>query len=140
GLDVPLRNLDDCANKLMNLFSETDKLLQPQNTRLELRRARNQWAIYGAVLVPGKDISVTNLDLGGSRRLLLAMGDKNSEDVDLFLMDANRNTLASDTKTAQEAIIGFTPRSQDRYGIKMLNYKGSGPSVIMTGLFDVLKR
>lgn len=140
GLNVPLRNLDDCANKLMNLFSDTDKQLQAQNTRLELRRARNQWAIYGAVLEPGKDISVTNLDLGGSHRLLLAMGDKNSEDVDLFLMDANRRTIASDTKVAHEAIIGFTPRPQDRYGIKMLNYKGRGPSVIMTGLFDVLKR
>jgi hypothetical protein len=140
GLKVPVKNLDDCANKVMNLFSETDKLLQKENKRLELRRARNQWAVYGAVLDPGKEISVTNLDMGATRRLLLAMGDKNSEDVDLFLLDANRKVLAEDTKTNSEAIIGYTPRPQDRYGVKMLNFKGRGPSVVMTGFFDVLQR
>jgi hypothetical protein len=141
GLKVPLKNLDDCADKMMSLFSDADRFLQKKgNMRLELRKARNQWGVYGAVLEPGKDISVTNLDLGGIRRFVLAVGDNNSEDVDLFLMDDKRNVIAKDDKTSATAAIVFAPRAQDRYGVKMLNYKGNGPSVIMTGFFDALQR
>lgn len=139
GHQIPLKNLDDSADKLMNLFSETDKLLQKENKRLEFRRARNQWGLYGAVLKQGESISVTNLDLGAGRRLFLGLGDQNTEDVDLFILGDNNKVLAEDTKVNREAIIGFTPGT-GRFGLRMLNYKGNGPAVIMTGIFDVLQR
>lgn len=139
GHQVPLKQLDDSADRLMKLFTETDKLLQKENKRLEFRRARNQWGLYGSVLAQGQKISVTNLDLGAGRRLFLGLGDKNTEDVDLFILDAKGNVAAADQKANSEAIIGFTP-ANERYGLRMLNFKGSGPAVIMTGIFDVLQR
>lgn len=139
GLQVPLKNLDVCSARLMRLFTDTDKLLQKEGKRLEFRWARNQWGLYGSVLRPGDDISVTNLNLGSGRRLLLAMGDEQTEDVDLSLLDKANAVVAEDVKTNPEAIIGYTPEAAARYGIRMRNYKGNGPSVIMTGIFDVLQ-
>jgi hypothetical protein len=138
GHQIPLKNLDDSADKLLKLFSDNDRLLHEKDgKRLEFRKARNQWGLYGAVLDQGQTKNVTNLDLGVGRKLFLALGDQNTEDVDLFILDKAGQVLEKDTKVNSEAIVRFTPAPGGRYGIKMLNYKGPGPAVIMTGIFDV---
>lgn len=140
GHKVPLKSLDEAAERMMKEFAEADKISQKEGRRLELRKAPNQWALYGAVLAQGQSIKVTNLDMGSSRRVLLALGDKSAEDVDLTLLDRDGKTLIEDAKTNAYAVIGFDPVANARYGIKMLNYKASGPSVVMTGFFDVIQR
>ncbi len=136
GIKVPIKSLDQAGDKLMTTFVEADRLMKPQNKRLELRHARNQWAIYGTVIAPGASTRVTNLDLGTGRRVFLSIGDDNSQDVDLFLMDGNDNVIAKDVDARVHAIIGFDPLAGRRYAFRMLNYKGNGPSVVLTGFFD----
>jgi hypothetical protein len=139
GYKVPQGNLNDCANKMLKLFGEQDKVLQRSNKQLALHRQKNQWAVFGALLDPVADISVTNLELGVGRRIFLGLGDKNTQDVDLFLLDNASKTIAKDTSVSDVAIVDYYA-GQGRYGVKMLNYKGSGRAVVLSGIFDVIPR
>lgn len=136
GIDVPLKNLNECSTKIIKWLATNDKNLQKGGERIELRNAKNQWALYGAVLDVGEERLVTNLDLGVGRRLLYALGDKNAEDVDLFLLNNNNQVVAKDEKTNFDALIDINPNGAQRYNLKMRNYAG-GLAVVMSAVFDV---
>lgn len=135
GIDVPLKNLNECSTLIIRWLADTDKKLQRDGQRLELRNAKNQWALYGAVLDKGGESVITNLDLGLGRRALYALGDKNAKDVDLFLM-SNGQVVAKDEKTNFDALIDYNANGNQRYSLKMRNYEGQ-LAIVMSAVFDV---
>ncbi len=137
GWDVPLTNLDHAVSQLITGLAAADEEVQKRiGKRLDLHKAKNQWALYGGVARQGGDITVTNINLGKGIRAFLASGDKNAKDVDLFLLDQNGKTIKSDTSTAPIASFVHEPGAGP-HGLRVLNYESTGPAVIMMGIFEV---
>ena len=137
GVKLPLANLDTCAKKITDALTVVDEDYQKkQGKRLDFYKAKNQWALYGGVLKQNETLQVDNIDLGRGLKGFIAVGDNNTQDVDLFLLDQNGNTVQSDTRTDPVAAFLHDPASQ-RHSLKALNYKGSSALVFMS-TFDVL--
>jgi hypothetical protein len=137
GFKLPLANLDTCSKKITDELTATDESLQKQfGKRLDFYKAKNQWALYGGVLKQGETLQVDNIALGQGPKGFIAVGDNNTQDVDLFLLDQNGRTVKSDESTNPVAVFVHEPGPQ-RHSLKALNYKGSAALVFMS-TFDVI--
>lgn len=59
---------------------------------------------------------------GGKRYRFIAAGDADARDVDIEVLDANNNVVASDTSTNPEAIVDFSPRDNGRFTVRIRLY------------------
>ncbi|MCI0459917.1 MAG: hypothetical protein L0Z62_23445 [Gemmataceae bacterium] len=137
GWNIPLRNLDETAAQLIRGLAAADEVVRKDGgKRLDLHKAKNQWALYGGVARQGEEVKVTNMTLGKGVRAFLGAGDKNAQDVDLFLLDRNERAIKSDTKVDPIASFVHEPQG-DPHGLRVLNYRSTGPAVIMMAIFEV---
>lgn len=139
GWNIPLRDLDDSVGKLIKALDVADRELQKNaGKRFDLRRANNQWAVFGGVLKQGETVTVNNIDLGKGQRGFIAVGDRDAQDVDLYLLDRKGGTLVEDTSTNPSASFVHEPNANDGpHGLKIRNYRSNGPAVVMMSIFDV---
>lgn len=137
GWNVPLRNLDTATDSLTGLLGNLDQQLgQKNNRKIDLRRARNQWALYGAVLRQGEESTVTNLNLGLGDRLFVGVGDRQATDIDLFLQDNNNRVLKEDVRL--DATPWILHRANGGLNnIRIRNYRSNGPAVVLTAVTDI---
>src|SRR5205823_220748 len=93
--------------------------------------------VYGAVLNEGEVKDVLNLDLGVGLRSFIGIGDRRAKDVDLFLLNNNRQVIQEDTRTNPEAVIANYQARGGRHGLRLRNYQSNGASLCMMAVFDV---
>jgi hypothetical protein len=137
GWNVPLGNLDQAAGQMVRTLKDADALVRRQSgKRLDLRRAKNQWALFGGVARQGESITVTNMSLGRGVKAFVGAGDRNATDVDLFLLDQDGRTIKSDERTDPTAGFAHEP-GPGTHGLRVLNYRSNGPSMVMMAVFDV---
>jgi hypothetical protein len=90
----------------------------------------NKFAIGGGFLDQGADkwINLYNLKLdGGKQYRVIASGDADARDVDVQIVDlSNNQVVASDTGTAPEAVVTFTPKTTGKYLVKVRLYASQG--------------
>jgi hypothetical protein len=132
GWNVPLRNLGNASAKIVRALATQDRLAGPAR-RVYLRRAANEWTLFGAILPQGSSASVRGLNLGNGQRIFHAAGDSNTQDVDLFL-ERGGMTVARDDGPAPEATIFHLP-GRGPHGLRMLNYQG-GTAVTLMAVFE----
>ena len=83
--------------------------------------SNNSFSIGGGWLKQNTDwtpLYTIELQAGKEYRFV-AVGDMDARDVDLQVRDANGNTVASDTSTAPEAIVTYTPTKSGRYMVRL---------------------
>ena len=133
---VDLKHLDTAMSKIVRGLEEADQIAQRIGLNADLRLSNNQWAFYGGLLKPGQDFTITNINLGLGEIVAYAAGDNNTRDVDLFAYDRDNREVASDSKTAADAVVGFRA-GNGPYRLKMLNSAGNGESFILMSIFDI---
>jgi hypothetical protein len=140
GWKVPLGSLDTCAKKITDALATADaEVRRTSGNKLDFYKAKNQWALYGGILKEKETLQIDNLTLGRGIKGFLAVGDNNTSDVDLFLLDQAGRTLKEDTSPAADAWFVYEP-GQQKHSLKALNYQATGPSLIFMSTIDVLPR
>jgi hypothetical protein len=138
GWKVPLGSLDTCAKKITDTLATVDaEVRRLSGKKLDFYKAKNQWALYGGVLKENETLQIDNLALGRGIKGFIAVGDNNTSDVDLFLLDQFGNTVKEDVRPDPEASFVHEPGPQ-KHSLRVLNYKATGPSLIFMSTFDVL--
>jgi hypothetical protein len=137
GWKVPLGNLDTCAKKITDALTAVDDDLRTKTgNRLDFLKAKNQWALYGGILKQSETLQVDNMTLGSGMKGFIAVGDNNTQDVDLFLLDQNGTTIKEDTRTDPVAAFVHEPGPQ-KHSLRALNYKATAPALVFMSTFDV---
>ena len=134
GYDVPIKNLQASLDTVSTAWDEVDKVAK---TKVWFQSGENQWALYGAVLEQGDDLTISKVKFGLGERMLVAGGDRNAEDVDVFVLDDKGKVLLRDKGRDPFAFLKFTEDEADKYrGIRFTNArsKKSQPCLILTAL------
>jgi hypothetical protein len=135
GYDVPVRNLTDAAS---GLIAEGTRLHESKRGRsVTFLDTPNQWAVYGSVLKPGEDVRITGLQFGVGERALLAAGDTNSTDIDLWLEDENGKNLDSDTDPDARPKINLFAKHRPSHGMRVKNVAARGPALVLSAILQV---
>ncbi|HKI19611.1 MAG TPA: hypothetical protein VKA15_17120 [Isosphaeraceae bacterium] len=134
GFDVPVSNLTNATVNLMELCS---RVSQNRGGRVVFQDADNQWAIFGAVLQNGEERTITNLALGQGRRVLVAAGDNNARDIDLFVLDRNGDIAARDTAEDATPIADVTVSGNSLAGVRFQNVNSQGPALVLAAILRV---
>ena len=133
GYDLPVTNLRTALETVTSACDEVNKLAK---TKVWFQSGNNQWALYGAVLEQGETQTITKVKLGKGDRMLVAGGDRNAEDVDVFFLDEDDDVLARDKGRDPFAFAKFT---EDTTGFRKIAFKNAkskraGPALILTAV------
>jgi hypothetical protein len=136
GYDLPVTNIRTSLETVIQASEEVNKLAK--DTVL-FQSGNNQWAMYGAVLEQGEAMTITKLKLGKGERMLVAGGDKNAEDVDVYVVDEDGDTLAKDKGRDPFAFVKFTEDEDKFRGLKFKNTKSKrgGPTLVLTAVLTL---
>jgi hypothetical protein len=137
GWTVPLKNLAQAGIQLVDGLAVADTEARSRyERRVDLRRAPNQWAFFGAVLKSGTGISAGNMDLGRGFRMFVGVGDNFCDDANLYLLDEDYRTLKEDTRRDKIGVLSMEARG-GRHGLRIENASSRGPSVCLMAVLDV---
>ena len=136
GFDLPVTNLKGALETVIQGAEEVNKLVKDAAL---FQSGNNQWALYGAVLEQGDDLTITRVKLGKGERMLVAGGDKNAEDVDAFVMNDEKIILARDKGRDPFAFVKFVEDEDEFRAIKFKNNKSKrgGPTLILTAVLTL---
>jgi hypothetical protein len=133
GFDVPKENLVKATARLIGLCNLVDSKIKGDVT---FHDPANQWALYGGIFEKGESLSITNLNMGNGRRVIVAAGDDNTKDIDLFLMDRNGKVLVKDEDDDPTPVLQWRTNNREAYGLKIKNAAG-GRSLILAAVLDL---
>lgn len=129
GYDIPVRNL---STALANLIVRCNAIDRATSDTVTFHDVANQWAMFGTVLSEDTDLKITNIDLGTGKRCVLAVGDGNARDLDLFLLDRDGDTVAKDIDPDAIPTIFYTARNFRSAGVKIKNESSNGKTLVLT--------
>lgn len=100
----------------------------------------NQAAIWGVVLRGNESASISNVDLGNALCFIMAAGDSQSDDLDVFLDDAAGNVLEQDIETDAEAVLAYLPeKGRADYTVRVKNADSGAPAFALFGVIQVIE-
>jgi len=136
GYDVPKTNLVDAFASLIGGCNIIDK-----NTKdkVSFHYKENQWALYGSVLDKGEETTIENVDLGSGTRMIIAAGDKNAKDIDLFVKTGKGKDLGSDTKADAFPIVTVNAFALSDAKLTYKNVESKGRSLVLMTVLQLNK-
>jgi hypothetical protein len=143
GYTVPITSLTEAGTNLLAWCE-----FNMQQERAEGRAAgfisgTGSWALFGAILDSGDSTRVFNVRPGGGRRLFLAAGDDDAEDIDLVLDSNNASAvLRRDVEDDNLPMIVYSTGEQRSYGIttKLARSKQSRYCLVLTAVISSSSR
>jgi len=138
GFDVPVTNLTAAAVTFIERCGAVHQLARKEGGGAEFLARPNQAAVCGVILRGGNSTTLTNIDLGNTSSIILSAGDRQSNDVDLHLLDNQGLLIKEDVLPDNNPVITFRPNFGSRYQIKATNAsRGGNASLIMFGVLHV---
>lgn len=139
--DVPIANARGCLETVIAGAEDVYKAANSKQMKRSVwfQSGNNQWSMYGSVLDQGNEMTITKVKLGKGDRMLVAAGDKNSQDVDVFVLDEDDEVLARDRGREPSAVLKFT-EDEDKYrAIRFKNAaaRRSGPCLILAAVLTI---
>jgi hypothetical protein len=132
GWRVPKENLIKSA---AGVISGANRVDQNVSGRVGFQSGQNQWAMYGGVFRRGDQIDITHVGLGTGRRVILAAGDTQSKDIDLYVSVGNDEV--KDVDPDANPIVDFTATNVSSATIRIKNADSIGPSLILTTILQI---
>ncbi|HRI61791.1 MAG TPA: hypothetical protein PK228_18765 [Saprospiraceae bacterium] len=134
GYNIPITLL---AGAVTNLTSLIEKLYKPPVKRMGFMNGH--WVLYGCVLNEGRSKTLPKIPLSPSKlNAIIATGDQNVSDVDLFLYDSNEKLLEEHKGPEKHAAVVYEGSSGTTYQLKMKNARSSEDrSLIMSAILEV---
>lgn len=134
GYRVPVDNL---AAALTSLIVQCEDVNDKTAKQVYFSSGNNQWAVFGSMVAQGGDQVVEKLTPGPGTRVFLSGGDKTTQDIDLFLTDANGKGLKDDTDPDAIPRVVYQTRANALYGFRVKNVQSRGASLILTAVLTV---
>ena len=130
GYNVPVQHLADATDNLLKWCEQIVKKVGGA----KFSSGRGGWSIYGAVLKPGEDSTITKLDPGRASIIYCSAGDTDALDVDLYLLDDDQDVLKKDTDADPTPYVRYETRADRNYGLstKCVKTDGGSPALILT--------
>jgi len=134
GWDVPVKNLSVASDRLTRLCNAYDK-----NTpkTVKFLDQPNQWSLYGSVVRKGETYTVTNINLGVGKRVMMSAGDAFATDIDLYILNEDGGVIHKDEDDDANPLISFQAKRRPSHGFRVKHVTGRGPSLILTTILDV---
>ena len=127
GWNVPDSNFVDAMSTCIATCSQLGK----ERKDLHFHDQANQWSLFGGVLESGSEAALTNITMGSGKRILVAAGDNNAQDVDLFLLSSSGEVLTKDDEPDATPIFEYKTSSTSTYGVRVKNSKSKGPAMVI---------
>ena len=124
---MPDTNFVDAMAKCIATCSQLGK----ERKELHFHDQDNQWSLFGGVLETGKEAALTNINMGSGKRILVAAGDGNAQNVDLFLLNSGGAVLEKDIEPDASPIFEYKTSGSSTYGVRVKNTRSKGPSMII---------
>jgi hypothetical protein len=135
GYRVPVDNL---VEALTNLIVQCEDINNKTSKTVLFTSGNNQWAVFGSIVKADGDLTVEKLTPGRGDHVLIGGGDKTTQDIDLFLLDAKGAAIKEDTDADAVPRIVFRSEGQNtNYGFRVKNVKSKGASLILVGILTV---
>jgi hypothetical protein len=134
GYSIPVSNLADALRGLIVRCNVLDRNVKD---RITFHDTPNSWAMIGAVFSPGESQTLTKVNLGTGRRVMLSAGDGNSRDIDLFVLDSADQIQSKDDDADPLPIVSVNTRSASSSGLRITNAQSSGRTLILTAYLDL---
>jgi hypothetical protein len=132
GWNVPRANVERSAVGIIGAAISVDRQVKGD---VVFQAGPNQWALYGGMFRPGDQIEITNVGLGTGRRVVLAAGDTQAEDIDLFVEVGGKQ--AKDDDPDPTPLVDITVTNVSSATLRIHNVKSGGPSLILTTILQV---
>ena len=133
GFDVPVSNLLVATTNLIDFCTRVN---QNRGGGVVFHDAENQWAIFGSVLRPNEATTITRLALGQGRRVIVAAGDNNAADIDLFVLDQAGNTVVKDDESDATPIADIQVHGVNSAGLRLHNVQSRGPALVLSAFLQ----
>ncbi len=130
GAKVSTDNLTTALANNFELATALDAELGGK-AKLFFNDRNNQWALFGTVMAPGEERSLTNLRFPTGTSVFAAAGDDNTSDVDLFLLDSSKKIVEKDDDGDGKSIFDADTVDSMNYFLKIKNTKAKAPSFVV---------
>jgi hypothetical protein len=133
GWNVPVSNLVTATGKCIIACN----LIADAAGGARFHDEPNQWSLFGSILREGESVSVTNLTMERRRHAIVAAGDNNVDDLDLFLLGPNGQTLEKDIRPDSFAVIDYRTGNHTSYGLRIKNESSYGATLVLASVLDL---
>ncbi|HLK55469.1 MAG TPA: hypothetical protein VKU00_02840 [Chthonomonadaceae bacterium] len=130
GWNVPDSNFVDAMAKCIAICSRLGR----DRKDLHYTDQANQWSLFGGVLESQQDATLPNITLGSGKRIVVAAGDGNAQEVGLFLLSNRGDVVEKDSGSDATSIFEYKTNGSNAYGIRVKNAKSKGPSMILAAI------
>ena len=79
----------------------------------------DQWAYAGSIIAPEGTSDFIRTFQAGTTYEIIADGDSNARDIDLYVLDSSGQVIRSDTRASKEARIVFRPSRTGTYTVRL---------------------
>jgi hypothetical protein len=139
GFDVPVGNLTTATSNLISFCARVNQNRnKDRNESVIFQDAANQWALFGAVLRNREQTTVTKLTLGEGNRVLLAAGDNNARDIDLFALNEKGEVIVKDVDNEPTPGVTLQVKGDVSAGMRVHNVDAAGPALVLAAVLRVV--
>lgn len=136
GWNVPVKNLDDATGRVAKALADGDAIAKKTGHRLDLRRAPNQWAIFGGVLRQGDNFALHNISSGFGDLLFVGAGDNFAQSLRVDVESNDNKLILKEGRNNQLAAIDYRGTGK-MHGLRLTNVKARSPAVVLLSSMDI---
>jgi hypothetical protein len=125
GTDISLEYLVEAPEKAIVASALLDAMYG-----VTLFDEPGEWCFFGSILDGGQSTTIGGLDLGAGRRLITAVADQRSSDVDIELENSRGAIVAKDAAGDATPLLAVDASAFEAYALKVTNYRSSGSALV----------
>lgn len=138
GVDVPAVNLITAKTGFLTQCASVVLTTRAFGVATEFLARPNQAAVIGRVPPSGEAVTLQNVDLGGAPTVVVAAGDTQARDLDLYLLNRGGAELVKDIDPDALPMVAYTPTEGESYAIKLANQSGNGrKAFVLSGVLQM---
>jgi len=126
---LPTSNMSTALANSYRMWRTTENLLN-----IKFHDKQNQWCLFGNILSPNDNQTVTNLDMGTLSHVLISAADNNARDIDLCITNNQGQALECDQADDPRPVVQYNTNNSYYYGVKTKNISSNGRSFIITSI------
>jgi len=131
GWTCPPESMDQALTR----FVHTCEGMSKERT-LSFHDEPNQWCLYCGIIESGSALRMSTITLEEGSHTFVAAGDDDMRDLDLYLLDGNDATLASDDRVDDVPIVTHQGATASDYQLRAVNADSAQPSFVVFAILD----
>jgi hypothetical protein len=133
GYAVPVESLRKAVKPSQPLPPQFNQVAR----MLRFHRARNEWAVFGAVLKQGDTVPIPSRKFETGPHIIMAASDGRASRLNLYLINSFGQTVAQAAMPGPNPALGYQTDGHDTYTLAVVNEASRGTSLIFIMMLDV---